>query len=155
MNQSLTALKRKIRSFNVKPHTARDFWRITRREGIRVDFWHLRSGVHGFYGINRRYKKPVKYIVLESKLLPDRWLKPAFHELTHHFLHAPVSTLAVYFSKDHATSREERHADMISLIFRLPRSMFLELVDTPFDEIHEFTKAELIERKRIYELWGE
>lgn len=154
MNHSLAALKKKIHGLNRRVLTARDFRRITERERIYVDFWSLQDGVNGFYGLNRKYKRPVKYIVIEKDLLPDHWLPTAFHELIHHFIHAPQSDLVVYFSKVHAKAREERHADMFSLVMRLPLPLFLQLADTPFEEIHGFTRAELIERKRIYETYG-
>jgi hypothetical protein len=60
----------------------------------------------------------------------------------------------VYWSKDGEHGRHDRQADMFALLMRLPLPVFLELSRTPFEEITEFTRDELIERKRIYEKYG-
>ena len=155
MNHSLSRLKKAIPGFNKKIFTADDFWRLARREGIRVDFWKLTRNIHGFYGVNRRYKKPVRYIVINPCNLPDRWLYVGFHELIHHFLHAPVTELEVYFSKDHASARQEREADMFARMLLIPKPLLLELVETPFEEIIGLSEKDLRARWTDYQRIGE
>jgi Zn-dependent peptidase ImmA (M78 family) len=155
MNHSLTALKKLIRGFNTKIFTVEDFWRICRREGIHVHFWQLLENVDGFYGLNRKYKKPVKYIVINQKLLPDKWLLTAFHELIHHFLHAPQSDLEVYFSKKHAKSREEKDADRFARMMAIPKPLLLEIQDTPFELLGEVDRRLLKLRWADFQIYGE
>jgi hypothetical protein len=154
MKNSLTVLTKKIRGFNKRVQTEADFWRLVERERINVDFWPLPDGGQGFYGVNRKYKRTYRYIVIDSRLHKGGdWLPTAFHELVHHFLHVPVGKLQVFYSgREH--TRQDRQADIFSLVMRLPLPLFLELTSTPFDQIHGFGRAELIERKRIYETYG-
>lgn len=160
MRHSLAALKKRIRGFNLRIHTEADFWAICRREGIRVVFWCLPEGGKGFYGVNRIKMKngrfrSYRFIVIDAGLFKSGdWLPTAFHELAHHFLHTPSSRLAVYWSRSGEQKRHDKHADIFSLLMRLPLPHFLELHAMAFDEINEFTKRELIERKRIYETYG-
>lgn len=155
MKNSLTVLQTKIPGFNQKVQGENEFWRIVRRERIIVRFWKLPPGGNGFYGVNRGYRRAYRFIVVDSELY-DRgeWLPTAFHELIHHFLHVPADKLVVFWSRAGDQKRQDRHADVFSLIMRLPLPLFLELTDTPFDEIHGFTRDEMIARKRIYETYG-
>lgn len=155
MNISLAKLQRSIPGFNKRVITAEDFWKLVKREKIIVHFWHLRASVKGFYGVNRRYKRAYRYIVINGRLLPDKWLDTALHEIVHHFLHQPASNLRVYFSKEGPAERQDRQANNFVLMMKIPKPRLLELMHTPFDEICGYTPEEMRKRYRIYELYGE
>jgi Zn-dependent peptidase ImmA (M78 family) len=158
MNHSLSRLKKLIPGFNQRPQTTDDFWKLVKREKIYVDFWPLPDGGNGFYGVNKKYRRIYRYIVIDERLIDGDWLATAFHELIHHFLHVPKSNLEVYFSHSSGSkrkSREDREADDFSLIMRLPKPLFLELAATPFDEIFDFSRGELRRRRELIEYYGE
>lgn len=155
MKTSITLLTKKLPGFNKRVFTEDDFWRISRRERIFVDFWPLPDGGKGFYGVNKLHRRTYRYIVIDSKLLHDRWLPTAFHELIHHFLHVPSGRLEVYFSKAGQNKRHEKEADMFSLMMRIPLPVLTELMTTSFDDMpHLFTAAEMKARLRLYERYG-
>jgi Zn-dependent peptidase ImmA (M78 family) len=155
MIHSLELLKQKIPGFNKRQQTVDDFWRIVKRERIYVQFWKLRKGTKGFYGLNRRYKRPVKYIVISYDAITEDWLATAFHELIHHFLHAPFSSQEVYFSNHKKKGREDREAERFARMMIIPKPLLLELMHTPFEEIVGYSRELLIERKKDFELYGE
>jgi hypothetical protein len=73
----------------------------------------------------------------------------------HHFLHAPQSNLEVYFSKTHATTREELHADRLARMMIIPQTLLLEIAETPFEQLGEFNLKVLRERWKDYEKYGQ
>jgi hypothetical protein len=160
MRHSLAALKKRLRTFNKIVHGEFEFWEICRKQNIRVFIWRLPKGGKGFYGVNRLTLKnghfrTYRFVVLDYALFKSgNWLPTAFHELAHHFLHIPSSKLTVYWSRTGEQKRHDKHADVFSLLMRLPLPHFLELAATPVDEIAGFTESELKERKRIYETYG-
>jgi Zn-dependent peptidase ImmA (M78 family) len=70
--------------FGEKPLTKADFYQICRDEQIHVERLKLKS-FRGFYFDDSRYT--MKWIVLHSALRGKSFLKTAFHELGHYFLH--------------------------------------------------------------------
>lgn len=155
MTHSLARLQNAIYGFNKRIFTKDDFLRITRREGIRVYFWHLKKNINGFYGLNRRCKRPTKYIIINDRLLPDRWLFTGFHELIHHFLHAPQVNIDVYYSKLHASTREEKEADMFARMMMIPKPLLLELLSASQDELVAFDLTALELRMSDLSNFGE
>lgn len=156
MNHTLTRLKKLLPGFNRKVYGETEFWHIVKAERIHTDFWDLPQGVKGFYGVNSKYRRVYRYLVIDEKLRTSgRWLDTGFHEIIHHFLHVPQSSLEVFYSKTDCNTREEREADRYSLMMKIPRTLFLEIYNTPFDELGMFSRKELRERKRIFDLWGE
>jgi hypothetical protein len=155
MNQTLTLLQSKIAGFNRRRQTEADFWKLIKRERIIFITWKMPYGGRAFYGVNRKGRNTYRFIVMDEDLFKSgNWLAIAFHELMHHFLHVPGSKLKVYWSKPGNQSKHDLQADMFALLMRIPQPVFLELASTPFDQIIEFTREELIERKRIYETYG-
>lgn len=155
MIHSLTTLKKKIRGFNTKQFTADDFWVVIKKERIIVHFWPLQPSVNGFYGVNRKYKRTFKYIVIDSKLWPNNWLSVAFHELIHHFLHQPAANLTVYFSKSNTSGKQDREADMFSLMMLIPKPLLLEMMEPNCDDIYQFSSEDLHARLAVYKTFGE
>lgn len=150
---TIAAIRRAIPWFNRRAGTEKDFWAICQRENIHVDFWRLAKGVRGFYGINRKYKVPRKYIVIDVNLRNSGdWLLTAFHELAHHFLHAPYSDREVYFSSKHTANWQDDEADMIAYALLIPRRKYIELSRMTLDEICEFSTEDLIRRKDYFDL---
>jgi hypothetical protein len=155
MNHSYEILKSKIPGFNRRQQTEADFWKLLKRERIIFVTWKMPDGGRAFYGVNKKGRKTYRFIVMDEDLFKsDGWLEIALHELVHHFLHVPGGKLKVYWSKPGLQGRHDRQADMFSLLMRIPLPLFRELCETPFDQITQFTREELIERKRLYERYG-
>lgn len=151
MNLLLDKIKREFPQFNRIPFTEKDFWRIVKRENIFVHFWNLSESVNGFYGVNRRYRFSRHYIVLNSKLLPNKWLFTGLHELIHFWLHAPRSHNEVYFSSRHVTRDQDKEADKLALIGIYPLPTLIEATQTPFEYLPVDTIEKLIRRKDIFD----
>jgi hypothetical protein len=155
MNHSFELLKSKIPGFNRRRQTESDFWKLIKREGIVFVTFKLPPGGKAFYGVNRVGRRVYRFIVMDEDLFKSAdWLETAFHELIHHFLHPPMRKQVVYWSRTDRHTKDDRQADMFALLMRIPLPVFLELSEMPFDQITEFTKHELIQRKRFYETYG-
>jgi Zn-dependent peptidase ImmA (M78 family) len=79
------------------------------------------------------------------------WLLAAFHELGHHFLHAPPDSTVAYFYKLKSNTKEENEAEAFALIALIPESLMLKLIASEeYAEDHGFPAELLKERCELY-----
>lgn len=148
MNLILSRLKKVFPAINKEAVTETEFWRVIKSEGVYVHFWHLPRRVNGFYGVN----SAVHYIVINAKLLPNKWLLTALHELNHRLLNVPRTELEVHFSWNGKQSRQDREAEDAAIIQLIPQPLFFELCRS--DEIEPQMLKILPRRKYIFETYG-
>jgi Zn-dependent peptidase ImmA (M78 family) len=92
-----------------------DFYDICEAEGIEII--HAEIETPGMYMIYREKA----YICVDRRLKNLRWLRTAFHELSHHFLHAPC--VAFYGI---GNPKQEDEAETLALIALLCLDDLLE-----------------------------
>lgn len=114
MNLAFRKLKGALPGLNKRPFTLADFYRICRREKIKVHEIPLR--VPGFYMVNRGHA----HLYLNSALRGVAFLLAALHELGHHFLHAPPTRTVAYFYRLPPNSKKELEAQAFALIALIP-----------------------------------
>jgi Zn-dependent peptidase ImmA (M78 family) len=145
MKFALAKLQRCVRDLNKRPLTADDFYRICRREQVKVH--EIPLLVPGFYMVVRG--KPHLYI--NSSLRGIAWLLAAFHELGHHLLHAPPNSTVAYFYKLKPNTKEENEAEAFALIALIPESLMFQLIASEeYAEDYGFSAELLKERCNLY-----
>lgn len=153
MNQAFSRMKQIFKQFGKRQYTYEDFLRIARRYRINIVTRKLPDKIRAYYQceIRKVYRK--KWIVFNENLSVEEKLHVAFHELAHHFLHSSYTNKTIFFSraKRAQDSAQDCEAEAVALVMRLPAQKFLELIDTPFEEIRDFTIDQLIRRQRIFE----
>ncbi len=122
MNLALRILQRAILDWNRRSLTLDDFYRICRRERIKVHEIPLR--VPGFYMVDRGRA----HLYLNSSLRGMEFLLAAFHELGHHFLHAPPHRTVSYFYRQPANTKKEIEAQAFALIALIPDSLLKKIL---------------------------
>ncbi len=144
MNLILKRLLKLIPHLNRRELTEADFYKICRREKITVVEIPLKEHIYGYY---TNYKGKA-VIVINQNLPKLRWLEVAFHELGHHFLHAPVPK-SVFFNSQNLTHRQELEAQTLALLALIPRST-LERIEQEPDLIFDYPLHLIEERIRLY-----
>lgn len=138
MNLLFPALKRAVPSFNDRPHTEVDFWRICRRHRIRVH--QLPLGTPGFFKIEA---DGTCHIYLNSRLKGIEWLDAAFHELGHFFLHTPLTSRTAYYYRLVPKTKQEYEAQSFSDIMLIPKCLMFEILESP-EHMEDWGYAERI-----------
>lgn len=130
----MNILARKFESLNIgwnhRPLAEGDFYRLCRREKVKAVELPLR--VPGFYMVcgGRRF------IHLDSRLRGSRWLHTAFHELAHHYLHAPASASVAKFFKLTPNSKEEFEAEVFAVVALMPEPKLRRLLCEEIEDAH-------------------
>ncbi len=153
MNLALLRMKKLFRKFNRKEYDFDEFLRIARRERINLSTYKMHEAVRGYYCSERKRVYRKKFIVFNESLSPLERLYVAFHELTHHFLHAQLTSKETFYCRlaRLENDRKDCEADAIALMFIFPLPKLLELQETPFDGLYPFEQDMLIRRQRIFE----
>jgi Zn-dependent peptidase ImmA (M78 family) len=148
MNLFFSHIRRKLpRWWNTQVPTEGDFYRICRRERIRVVEMPLR--VPGYYmACNGR-----RFIIINSALRGVRWLHVAFHELGHHLLHAPKYAHSAFFFIDNNT-KEHAEAEAFALCTMIPEPLLRRMLACEIEEEYGFTREMLHQRLRVLDLYG-
>lgn len=132
MEISYDRICQRIKHFNVRPLSDKDFWRIAKRERIVVK--EIPLVVDGYY----QKKRGRHFIIINSRLRGMKWLHTAFHELMHYFLDVPMATEeATLYRRSKKTKRplrREEIADAFALMAILP---FPELEKLSAEDLHD------------------
>lgn len=142
---------------NRHAYTFDDFERIAKRQRIRIAVTEYDQEIKGYYCVERRGSRRIPYIVINRHLDDIQRTLTAFHELTHHALHVPVSAQHWYYCRRTAIAadrRQEYEADTIALIALLPLPLLLELADEDAAQLPP-DMAELCRRRQqIFQRYG-
>lgn len=144
MNLILRRLLRSIPHLNSRELTEADFHKICRKEKITLAEMPLKAHIYGYY-TNIKGKA---FIVINRNLPKPRWLEVAFHELGHHFLHAPVPT-SVFFNSQNLTHRQELEAQTLALLALIPTPTLKEIENEP-DLVFEYPLHLIEERIKLF-----
>lgn len=153
MQYTLTMLKSRFRDFNERAFDFDDFELIARRERINWMEAPLPDAIRGFYSCVRRRVRSRRWIVFNDNLGETERTFTAFHELAHHFLHAPQMGAARLYCPAH---RDHNHAcdveaDAAALLWMIPaRDLYLYSIAAS-DDIEPSLVPFLIRRKMIWE----
>ena len=135
--------------WNRRPLSEDDFFRICRREKIAVQEMPL--SVRGFYGVC----KGRRFIALDSKMRGVARLFTAFHELGHHFLHAPKATAQVNYFHLREEPKVKFEADAFAVVSLLPEPKLRRMLTTLEEEWEPGYTAEMIEfRLKVLATYG-
>jgi Zn-dependent peptidase ImmA (M78 family) len=144
---ALAKLLKSVPGLNSRALTEADFHKICRRERIKVVEMPLL--VPGFYMVSRGRR----FIVLDSRLRGVRWLHVAWHELAHHFLHAPKAAASVSFFQVREEPRVLFEAESFAAIALIPEPMLRALLAGEIED--EGYTREMVElRLKVLELYG-
>lgn len=147
MKLALAKLKRCVRDLDKRPLTSVDFYRLCRREKIKVI--EIPLSVPGFYVVC----KGKAYIYLNNRLRGIAWLLAAFHELGHHFLHAPPFATVALFYQLKPDTKQEKEAQAFAIIALIPEPLMRKLLASGEYTEDEGLSAELLkERCDLYVL---
>ena len=150
MNLFLANLRKQLPSWwNKRAPTEEDFYRICRRENIKVHEIPLR--VPGYYMVYMSKR----FIIINSALRGVRWLYVAFHELGHHFLHEPkCKPNGALFYLDNA-SKEHAEAEAFAIAALIPESLMKKMLESEEYIEDEGLSAELLKKRfELYTLYG-
>lgn len=145
MNLTLTRLLKSIPHLNRRALTEADFHKLCRRERITLVEMPLKSHLYGYY--TNFMGKAV--IVINRNLPPMRWLEVAYHELGHHYLHAPVPK-SVFFNSQNLTHRQETEAQTLALLALIPQPILKEL-ESDADVIFDYPLHLIEERIKLFQ----
>lgn len=145
MNLILTRLLKSIPHLNQRALTETDFYKLCRKERIAVKEIPLKENIYGYY-TNLKGKC---YIVINRNLPKMRWLEVAFHELGHHYLHAPVPQ-SVFFNSQQLSHKQEFEAQTLALLALIPQS-FLKTLEMDEDLIFEYPLHLIEERIKLFQ----
>lgn len=135
--------------WNLRPLGEDDFFRICRRERIKVEEMPL--SVRGFYGVC----KGKRFIALDSKMRGVARLFCMFHELGHHYLHAPKSTNSVNYFHLREEPKVKFEADAFAIIALIPQGLLKELMESEdYDEDNGLPSELLKERAELFARYG-
>ena len=148
MNLILEKLKQKLPQLNIRIYGEPDFYRLCRKEKVKVHELPLSENIHGYYS-NYRGKA---YIILNSRLELMKRLIVSYHELGHHYLHQPVLS-TVFFDSQNLTNRQEIEAQSFALMALIPVTLLKQFEETP--ALLEDYPSELVaQRLKLYEITG-
>lgn len=148
MNLSLKKLQQKLPRLNEKIYTEADFYRLCKKEKVKVHELPLRENIHGYYS-NHRGKV---YIVINSRLDKMKWLEVAFHELGHHYLHAPVPN-SVFFDSQNLSNRQELEAQAFALFALIPLPLLKEIENNSL-LLEDYPPDLIKQRLRLFQKCG-
>lgn len=135
--------------WNERPFTRRDFYRLCRRNKIKVVEMPLQ--VPGFLMVVRGKA----YIQLNSRLRGLAWLEAALHELGHYYLHTPPTSTVAYFFRLKPDSKEEHEADAFASVALLPEAKLRRMLKISAEEWEPGFTKEMIEfRLKVLETYG-
>jgi Zn-dependent peptidase ImmA (M78 family) len=148
MNLSLENLIVHLPHLNKKIYGEADFFKLCRKERIKVAELSLKDNIRGYYS-NYRGRT---FIIINKNLSRMKWLEVAFHELGHHFLHAPVPS-SVFFDSQNLSSKQEMEAQSFALLALIPITLLKQIEESPL--LMEDYPIYLIEqRMKLFELFG-
>jgi Zn-dependent peptidase ImmA (M78 family) len=145
---ALAKLLGSVPGLNTRSLTEADFYRICRRERIKVVEMPLL--VPGFYMLC----KGRRFIVIDSRVRGVRWLHVAWHELAHHFLHAPKRAASVSFFQVREESKVLFEAEAFAAIALIPEPMLRSMLAGEIEDEHGYTREMVEFRLKVLELYG-
>lgn len=104
----------------------------------------LKAHLYGYY----TNVKGKAVIILNRNLPKMRWLEVAFHELGHHYLHAPVPK-SVFFDSQNTTHRQELEAQTLALLALIPKPTLSEIEREP-DLVFDYPLHLIEERIKLF-----
>ena len=138
MKLMFPAIKRAVPSFNVRPHTVEDFYRICRRERPYIRVHEMPLGTPGYYTVELN---GTPHIYINNRLKGIEWLEAGFHEMGHHFLHRPVPHTTAYYYRTDPPTKPEHEAQSFAEIMLIPQPLMFEILESP-DYIEHWGFAE-------------
>lgn len=145
MNLLAKAIKAYAPAWNARPLTEDDFYRLCRK--LRVKVVEIPLCVPGlFMQVGNR-----RFLYVNSRLRGVEWLRAAFHELGHAFLHSPPTGTVAYFFRLPPNSKREHEAEAFAAIALIPLRLVLSKLPWEIQEEYDYP-TDLIElRKWIYD----
>jgi len=134
--------------WNSRVLTLDDFFRICRRERIKVV--ELPLLVPGFYMIC----KGKSFIAINSNLRGVRKLHVIFHELAHHFLHAPASGATANFFHVREPPKVKFEADAFAIVAMIPEPLLRRMLTWEIEEEYGYTRDMLNFRLKVLDKYG-
>ena len=134
--------------WNKRILTEADFYRICQRERIKVIEMLLL--VPGFY----MTCKGRAFICIDSRLRSVRWLHVAFHELAHHFLHAPANAASASFFQINEAPKVLFEAEAFAVVALIPETLLRSMLTGEIEEMHGYPREMLEFRLKVLELYG-
>lgn len=155
MRHILKRLKQIFPELNRLEFSEEDCWRFVEKRNITVR--RIPLEVDGYFGKTYVRRKKRYYILLDEKLKGIEFVKAFLHEIGHALLHEPRGNREVlYLRRENAMeTQQESEADVFMLLAMVPKKRFLELKQTPFDQLHPFTAELLVRRQKLYEIISE
>lgn len=147
MNLILSRLLKSIPHLNARELTERDFHKLCRTERVMLAEMPLKPHLYGYY-TNVKGKGA---IILNRNLPKTRWLEVAFHELGHHYLHAPVPK-SVFFDSQNLTHRQELEAQTLALLALLPLPVLKE-IESDADSVFNYPLHLIEERFKLFQTY--
>lgn len=134
--------------WNTRSLTIEDFYLICRRERIKIVEMPLL--VPGFYMVC----KGKRFICIDSRLRGVRWLHVAFHELAHHFLHAPAATASANFFHVREEPKVKFEAEAFAIIAMIPEPLLRSMLAGEIEDEYGFPREMLEFRLKVLDLYG-
>lgn len=136
-------IKKKLGSWNTRPHTLEDFYEICDVKGVEVEEQNIRKRGEYFVFDN------VPRIIISSQMKDPmkHWI--AFHELGHHLLHYPIPHS---FSKG-TVRKMDFEANFFASIALIPTSIVRELSTNELAGEHDFHRELVDIRIKYFEGW--
>jgi Zn-dependent peptidase ImmA (M78 family) len=137
-----------VTNLNRRELTELDFFKLCRREKIKIKEIPLRADIYGYY---TNYKGKC-FIIINSTLAPVRWLEVAFHELGHHYLHATVSQSS-FFNSQNLFHKQEQEAQNFAVLALIPLSV-LEVIEKEPDLVFNYPLHLIEQRVKLFRDYG-
>ena len=135
--------------WNSRLLTEADFYRICRRERIKIVEYPLESSP-GFYMVcNGRH-----FITIDSRLRGVRRMYVLWHELAHYFLHVPPHANSVRWFQLKPNTREELEAEAFAVIALIPEPLLRRMLSSEIEDEYGYTREMLNFRLKVLDLYG-
>lgn len=134
--------------WNQRPLTEDDFHRLCRRERIKVVELPLRTP--GFY---LAYKGK-SWIAVDARLRGVRRLHVLFHELAHHFLHAPATAVAVNYFQVREPPKVRFEAEAFAHIALIPEPLLRRMLASEIEDEYGYPREMLEFRLKVLDRYG-
>jgi Zn-dependent peptidase ImmA (M78 family) len=158
MNLLLEAIRRVLPTANIRAHDYRDVERIAKKERITIITASYHRDILGYYTTRRTRKQTKKFMMINSAIDTEAEKTfTGFHELGHHFLHAPLNwrqPLHCIRNVKVTQSKYDREADAFALIAMVPQWLLFELRDAGCSNITAELAPFLVKRQKLWELHG-
>lgn len=153
MDHALARLTRFVPGVNEREFTLDDFYKIAADHQIYVAECRLPIAIRGYFTSTTDRNCAGKWIVFNDRLSNLEKLHVGLHELVHYFLHASFLDHATYFCQaaHQFDSRNDFEADVLSLVWLIPRRRLLEIMTEPPEIIAPELAPRLIRRLWILE----